>query len=205
MDSYLQYILALFLMTCKFGKTVFLAASYKLIGSRKDQKYEFFHDESIPARPFESEVCSALFCSCCSFEPFCMMECSKCGLISLLCLVSRDDKEPPKLTESGFQFLVSDKELISSPWSYTHTQTISADGYKCTTMVYHQGIHQQLRGICSWGVLPFWCMKVVFPASFNISCDQQMFLFPPKIQFFMLLEPFFNLLMIEFPCKNAAR
>lgn len=66
------------------------------------------------------------------------------GAMVSLCLSSRD-KEAPRLTDSGFQFLVCNTLIMSILHyiviNYNFICVFTADGYKCTTLVYYQRIY----------------------------------------------------------------
>lgn len=141
----IAWSMSLFLTTCCHVKPVLLAATYQLISCWKTNKHKLFYDENLPAGAFESKVFE-------TENPFPLKTLKNIGniipnIVLFFCCFYRE-KEAPRLTESGFQFLVclyitSEPHLIAIFLTRYHSLSvqITADGYKCTTLVHHQRIY----------------------------------------------------------------
>jgi hypothetical protein len=131
------------------GEVVFLVATYKPKSCWQDLKYKLFSDETFPAASSESKVLFIWLC-CFSFVTVVCIMLIYMGVVNCISYVMSffmyryRDREAPKLTESGFQFLVCIKWFIrhlNSTYCILITRScllwITADGYKCTTLVHH--------------------------------------------------------------------
>lgn len=94
-----------------FVKSVFFAPTYKLGSSWKAIKYKPFYDESFPARPFKSKVTlsciNIIYCSRIYAYFLCIHKYAVSHIwYGDVYVHYYREKEAPRLTESGFQFLV---------------------------------------------------------------------------------------------------